>query len=111
MDTLLSIAPQLAFAAFLFYVFRWVVKHFDPHIIRLLDSIDDIRETGQRMAEIGERLIRIIETQQEWQEQLDSVLTDRHKRIMERFDAIDGQYTSIFLRVRECRIEKSSSYE
>lgn len=89
MDALLSIAPQLALAAFMFYVLKWLVNHFDPHLTRLLDSVDDIRETGQRMAEIGERLVKIVETQQEWQEQLDAILTERHKRIMERFDLIE----------------------
>lgn len=102
----MSIAPQLAFAAFLFFVLRWTVVHFDPHVIRLLDSIDDIRETGQRMADSSDRLISTIETQQEWQEQFDAVMTDRHKRIMERFDTLDSQYTHILLQMRDYPYKK-----
>jgi hypothetical protein len=108
MDTLLNIAPQLAIAVFMFYVFRWMVKHFDPYVARLLDSIDDIRETGQRMADIGERLVKIVETQQEWQEQLDAVLLDRHKRIMERLDSIDSAYVRILYQMQECPQKKET---
>ena len=98
----IQLVPNLAFAAFLFYVLRWLVSHFDPHVSRLLDRVDDIRETGQRMADIGERLVKIIEAQQEWQESRDTLLTERHKRIMERLDAIDAHYVKILYRMSEC---------
>ena len=111
METLLSIAPQLAFAAFLFFVFKWTVSHFDPHVIRLLDSIDDIRETGQRMADIGDRLVQIVETQQEWQEQLDAVMTERHKRIMERFDSLDAAYVRVLYQMKECPHKEEKTNE
>jgi hypothetical protein len=106
MDAFIQVAPQLAIAAFMFYVFRWIVRHFDPHISRLLDSIDDIRETGQRMADIGDRLVSIVETQQEWQEQLDAVLTERHKRVMERLDIQDNTMTQILFAMQECPARK-----
>jgi hypothetical protein len=102
MDGLIQTAPQLVIAAFMLYAFRWLVQHFDPHIVRLLDSIDDIRETGQRMADIGDRLVRLVESQQEWQENLDEVLTERHKRIMERFDALAEQHHRVIYRLAEC---------
>jgi hypothetical protein len=101
MDTFLSVAPQLAVAAFMFYVIKWLAGHFDPHVTRLLDSIDDIRETGQRMADIGERLVRLVETQQVWQENLDTTLFERHKRIMERFDKLETSYMWLLQQIKE----------
>lgn len=92
MEELLQIAPQLAFAVFLFYVFRWSVGHFDPYISRLLNNIDDIRETGQRMADIGERFVLSLEKQQSILENLDTTLLERHKRVMERFDRIEAMF-------------------
>jgi hypothetical protein len=109
MDAFIQVAPQLVIAAFMFYVFRWLVSHFDPHIIRLLDNIDNIREIGQRMAETGDRLVNQLETQQEWQDQLDDVLISRHKRIMERFDTQDSTMTQILFAMQECPARKEEN--
>jgi hypothetical protein len=58
------------------------------------------------MADIGDRLVSIVETQQEWQEQLDAVLTERHKRVMERLDIQDNTMTQILFAMQECPARK-----
>jgi DNA-binding transcriptional MerR regulator len=122
---LLSIGAVLAVLGFLWGATKWLIKHFDPHLIRMLDSIDGFKEVGREVKEIGRemvttqsdvvsainRAIDVFETQQEWLERFDEVATERHKRIMERLDAQDNTMTQILFAMQECPARKNPKDE
>jgi hypothetical protein len=120
---LISIGAVLAVLAFLWGATKWLIKHFDPHLIRMLDSIDGFKEVGREVKEIGRemvttqsdvvsainRAIDVFETQQEWLERFDEVATERHKRIMERFDVIDNTVTQVLFAQHDCPVRKEKN--
>jgi hypothetical protein len=110
---LISIGAVLAVLTFLWGATKWLIKHFDPHLIRMLDSIDKVSAAGGEMVQSNRdvvsainRAIDIFETQQEWLERFDEVATERHKRIMERFDIQANTMTQILFAMQECPARK-----
>jgi hypothetical protein len=117
---LISIGAVLAVLAFLWGATKWLIKHFDPHLIRMLDSIDKVGAAGAEVGAAGKEMVKsnqdvvaainraidIFETQQEWLERFDEVATDRHKRVMERLDTQDNTMTQILFAMQECPARK-----
>jgi hypothetical protein len=122
---LLSIGAVLAVLGFLWGALKWLIKHFDPHIIRILDSIDKVGAAGVEVGAVGKEMVKsdqdvvaainraidVFETQQEWLERFDEVATERHKRIMERFDVIDNTVTQVLFAQHDCPVRKERNNE
>lgn len=102
MSVLIKHFPQFSFATFLVVFLIWLIKHFDPHLIRAFDILESIRQTNRDVVEAINRAVDTLEIQQEWQEQLDAILTERHKRIMERFDTLDAAYVRVLYQMKAC---------
>jgi hypothetical protein len=122
---LISIGAVLAVLAFLWGATKWLIKHFDPHLIRMLNSIDKVGAAGAEVGAAGKEMVQsnrdvvcainraidVFETQQEWLERFDEVATERHKRIMERFDVLDNTMTQILFAMQECPARKNPKDE
>jgi hypothetical protein len=122
---LLSIGAVLAVLGFLWGALKWLIKHFDPHIIRILDSIDKVGAAGVEVGAVGKEMVKsdqdvvaainraidVFETQQEWLERFDEVATERHKRIMERFDVIDNTVTQVLFAQHDSVRKEKNDYE
>jgi len=115
---IVSIGAVLAILTFLWGAMKWLIKHFDPHIIRMLDSIDNVGAAGKEMVQGNKeqvaainRAIDVFETQQEWLERFDEVATERHKRIMERFDVLDNTATQVLFAQHECPVRRREEHD
>jgi len=115
---IVSIGAVLAILTFLWGAMKWLIKHFDPHIIRMLDSIDNVGAAGGEMVKSNQdvvaainRAIDVFEQQQEWLERFDEVATERHKRIMERLDTQDNTMTQILFAMQDCPARKKTKDE
>lgn len=89
MDTIIQIGAQLPFVFFNFYVLKWAAEHFTPHIVRLLEAIEHVQQTGHEMAETGLRLVTVMETLHTRQLKADEMMDVRHAQLVQQLDRIE----------------------